>query len=207
MKFEIKFIILMFGLAILAGCQTLSKEECVAADWRVVGEQDGAAGHPPQQRFGDHAKSCERAGIVPDQTLWNQGYQIGLTRFCTPLSGLAHGKNGKSYANNCPPELASAFNSGYLLGLKHHGKLQEMDSVRSQIRSYEYEISSTQKKISEGKIDQSEGEAEIRYNRRRINDLNRELGRRESDLFRINSEIEEFRRIQHLGPGNQNTLN
>ena len=57
-----------FGL-LLASCNTLSKEECVAADWRVIGENDGATGYEPQQRFAAHAKSCERVKIVPDQTI------------------------------------------------------------------------------------------------------------------------------------------
>ncbi len=55
---------------LLGSCATMSKEECVAADWRVVGETDGAAGYDPQSRFAAHAKSCEKAGVVPDQSLW-----------------------------------------------------------------------------------------------------------------------------------------
>jgi hypothetical protein len=41
------------GLDILSGCQTISKDECLAADWRVIGEHDGAEGFDPQIRFGD----------------------------------------------------------------------------------------------------------------------------------------------------------
>ena len=63
---------------VLGSCATMSKEECVAADWRVVGETDGAAGYDPQSRFAAHAKSCEKAGVVPDQTLWYQGFQVGV---------------------------------------------------------------------------------------------------------------------------------
>jgi len=88
-------------LIALAACQTLSKEECIAADWRVIGEQDGAQGFSSQQRFGDHVKACEKADIVPDQTLWSAGYQTGLVRFCTPLNGLAYGQAGRTYANVC----------------------------------------------------------------------------------------------------------
>ncbi len=184
---------------VLAGCQTLSKEECVAADWRVVGEQDGAAGHPPQQRFGDHAKACERAGVVPNQSLWNEGYQVGIRRFCTPLSGLAHGQKGGSYANTCPADLAPGFQSGYQVGLKQHSKQSEMNTIKSNIRGAESVIASTRQQISEGKIDQSSGESIIRSNERKINDLNRELGRREAEFYRIQNEIEDFRLNQQFG--------
>ncbi len=41
------------GLDILSGCQTISKDECLAADWWVIRGQDGAEGFDPQGRFGD----------------------------------------------------------------------------------------------------------------------------------------------------------
>ena len=194
---SISVIAILFSL-ILAGCQTLSKEECVAADWRVIGEQDGAAGHAPQDRFGDHAKSCEKAGVVPDQTLWNEGYQAGLRRFCTPLSGLAHGQKGGSYANTCPSELTPGFLSGYSLGKRQHDKKNEINSLQSRIRVSETTISDNQRLRSEGKIDHAQADANIRTNQRLINDLNRELGRRESELYRIENEVEDFRLNQEF---------
>ena len=192
------FFILIVGGLILINCQTLSKEECVAADWRVIGEQDGAAGHSPQQRFGDHVKACDKAGIVPDQAVWNQGYQIGLKRFCTPLSGLAHGQKGGAYANICPAETAPAFLEGYSVGQKQHSKNNEIRSIKNRIRSSEAEISRNERLITEGKIDQSEAESKIRFSRRQINDLNRELGRKEYELQDINREVEDFRLNQQF---------
>ena len=41
------------GLDTLSGCQTISKDECLAADWWVIRGQDGAEGFDPQIRFGD----------------------------------------------------------------------------------------------------------------------------------------------------------
>lgn len=194
---NVGFVVLLFTL-ILSGCQTLSKEECVAADWRVIGEQDGAAGHPPQQRFGDHAKSCEKAGVVPNQSLWNEGYQVGLKRFCTPLSGLAHGQKGGTYANTCPAEQASGFLSGYSVGKRQYDKKGEISSLQSRIRSAQSTISNNQSLMSQGKIDQFEAESTIRTNQRLVNDLNRELGRRESELYRINDEVADFRLSQEF---------
>lgn len=183
----------LISLFILVSCQTLSKEECTSADWRVIGEQDGAAGQDPQKRFGDHAKSCDRAGVTASQTLWNEGYQIGLRRFCTPLSGLAHGKKGGIYANNCPIDLASTFRSGYDLGLTHYKKAQEISSIRSRINSVEFSIKDKEKKISEGKIDKRDAEYRIKDDHRAINELNRDIGRKEVELNLINNEIEDFK--------------
>ena len=198
MRIVLSFVGLIVSAVILVSCQTLSKEECVAADWRVIGEQDGAAGHSPQQRFGDHVKACDKAGIVPDQTLWNQGYQVGLKRFCTPLSGLAHGQKGGAYANICPTETASAFLEGYNIGRKQHTKNSEITSIKNSIRRSESEISRNERLIAEGKIDQSEAESKIGFSRRQINDLNRELGRKEYELQDINREVEDFRLNQQF---------
>ena len=100
----------LFGAGIaLSACQTLSKEECVAADWTVIGETDGAAGHAPQDRFARHVKACAKAGITPNQTAWNQGYQAGLVRYCTPANGLRVGEAGNIYANVCPLDKSAAF--------------------------------------------------------------------------------------------------
>lgn len=184
---------LVLGLFVLAACQTLSKEECIAADWRVIGEQDGAQGHSPQGRFGAHVEACEKAGIIPDQTLWNAGYQTGLIRFCTPLSGLAHGQAGRGYANVCPIETDAAFRSGYDLGIRHKQKQDEINSINRGISSARATISSQEDLISKGKVDQKEAERTIWKSRNRINDLNREIGRKEVELEGINREIEAFR--------------
>lgn len=191
------YSILVLGLlSFLASCQTLSKEECTAADWRVIGEQDGAAGHDPQKRFAAHAKACEKANVVANQTLWNDGYQQGLVRFCTPLSGLAHGQKGAGYANNCPAHKDQLFRSGYDLGLTQFRKQSEINSLKSRISSAELSISSLERRIGEGKVDQREAEFKIRDQRRTINELNREVGRKEFELAAINREIEDYRYSQ-----------
>lgn len=186
------FLLLLFGV-VLTACQTLSKEECVAADWQVIGEQDGAAGHAPQARFGEHVRSCEKAGIVPDQTLWNQGYQRGLVRFCTPLSGLSYGERGRTYHNVCPVELDGAFRSGYELGRKKHGKANEISSIRRRVSTKEADIRNLEALRSKGKIDENEAIRRSRDYRFDISDLSRELGRKEAELGQIEREIENFR--------------
>src|SRR3546814_8917613 len=96
-------------LMALASCNTMSKEECRVADWKVVGDTDGAAGYDPQRRFADHVKSCAKSGAAPDQTGWYEGYRSGITRYCTPLSGASNGEAGRGHHNVCSPELEPVF--------------------------------------------------------------------------------------------------
>ncbi len=186
-------VLALLACLVLASCQTMSKEECAVADWRVIGEQDGAAGYNPQDRFARHVKACTRAGVAADQTAWYQGYQQGLPRYCTPLNGLSVGSQGKTYANVCPVDLETGFREGYELGRLHHEKKREISSRESRIRSLEQSIRDDEKLLAEGTEDRRAVERRIDDNRRTIRDLDRDIGRMESDLRRIEDDMEDFR--------------
>lgn len=186
------FALLLISL-FLASCQTLSKDECIAADWRVIGEQDGAAGHDPGQQFGRHVKACEKAGVVPDQTLWNQGFQQGILQFCTPLRGLSHGQSGGAYNKVCPPELESAFLDGYQLGNAEYRAQQEIRNLENRIRANDREIDKIEDKYEDGKIDERDARRSLRRKRDENRELNRDIGSAEADLSRVRREIEYFR--------------
>lgn len=188
-----RVVLLICFCAVLGSCQTMSKEECAVADWRVIGEQDGAAGHEPQSRFARHVKACERAGVLADQTAWYQGYQQGLPRYCTPLNGLTVGREGKSYANVCPPNLEPGFRDGYELGRTYHRKSTEIRNAESQIRSLESEIRQYEEQIRNGQTDQRSAERLIDNNRWKIRDLERDIGRMQSELRGIETDMDDFR--------------
>jgi hypothetical protein len=185
--------LVLLACLVLSSCQTMSKEECAVADWRVIGEQDGAAGYNPQERFARHVKACTKAGVAADQTAWYQGYQQGLPRYCTPLNGLSVGSQGQSYANVCPLNLEAGFREGYDLGRVHYEKKSEINSLESRIRSLEQSIRDDEKLLSAGTEDRRAVERRIDDNRRDIRDMDRDIGRLESDLRRIEDDMEDFR--------------
>ncbi|OCW59198.1 DUF2799 domain-containing protein [Hoeflea olei] len=190
---KLRIAMLVAAGALAASCQTMSKEECSVADWRVVGEQDGAAGYAPQDRFAGHVKACTKAGVNPDQTLWYQGYQQGLPRYCTPLNGLSVGSQGKSYANVCPTNLDPAFREGYDLGRIHYDKKQEISNLEMRIRTLEAAIRTDEDLVRNSKTDTRDIQRRIDSNRWQIRDLEREAGRLDSDLRRIEADMDNFR--------------
>lgn len=187
------FLVAIIFTLFLTSCQTLSKEECAVADWRVIGEQDGAAGYDPQDRFAKHTKACEKSGVRADQTMWYQGYQQGLPRFCTPLNGLSQGRNGGSYNNVCPGELDVGFRSGFNLGRQHYQKKSELQSMESNIWTAEESIRNYDTQIREGKINQQDADRAISDHRNNIGDWNREIGRLNSELRWIENDMENLR--------------
>lgn len=192
MRLAVSAFLLLVVSLIAASCQTLSKDECIAADWQVIGEQDGSEGRDPQKRFGNHVKACERAGVVPDQTAWNQGYQRGLFKFCTPLRGLSYGQGGNTYNNVCPPQLEAGFLSGYRLGNEEARKKSDIRNLENRIRSAERSIDGLEEEISKGKVDEDDAERQIRRYRSDIRDWNRDIGRAEAELGEIQRRIEYF---------------
>lgn len=185
--------LVLLACLVLTSCQTMSKEECAVADWRVIGEQDGAAGYNPQDRFARHVNACTKAGVAADQTAWYQGYQQGLPRYCTPLNGLSVGSRGQSYANVCPVNLESGFREGYELGRLHHEKKREISNLESRVRSLEQAVRDDEQLLSRGADDPRGVERRLYDNRRDMRDIDRDIGRLESDLRRIEDDMEDFR--------------
>lgn len=188
-----KLALIVSGMAVLCAlpsCYSLSKEECIAANWKVIGDTDGAAGRDPQSRFAEHVKSCERVKIVPDQSTWYQGFQEGVKRYCTPLSGAQHGEAGDGYNNVCPPQTATGFMQGYALGKRVHDIRQRKDSVDSSISSRQSEIDQAYFALKSAKDDErrdlqrriDDNDFEIRRLRRDSDDLRYELSDAEAEL-------------------------
>ena len=91
---KLKFLIL-FAVALLAGCETMTVSECKVADWGRVGFADGARGDS-DNRIAAHTESCAQAGVKPNAQAYRQGWDAGIQRFCTPANGWREGLQGNS---------------------------------------------------------------------------------------------------------------
>ncbi len=172
---------------VVASCQTMSKEECAVADWRIVGETDGAAGRTTDYIL-KHAKACQRIGIEPDQSAWLSGREAGLIRYCTPQNAVRVGSEGKSYANVCPPQLDGLFTQGYQLGKRVHEARARRDSIQSDISRKENERRELTASLGKDPAKDAAIRAQISQLDRDIgflygsqNSVNLELGRAEAE--------------------------
>lgn len=108
--------LLILGLAVtagaLAGCATLTTEQCLQGDWGAVGFKDGEAGRA-QSRLDDHAKACAKSGVVPQAAPYFAAREQGLKLYCTQDRGFREGRTGSSYAGVCPPGPERGFLVGY----------------------------------------------------------------------------------------------
>jgi hypothetical protein len=112
----------------------MSKDECMAIDWRTVGYEDGAAGYSGN-RIADHRKACAKYGVTPDLDAYQSGRNSGLREFCVPTNGFHVGARGGSYNGVCPVQLEPAFLGAYETG-------RELRRLRTRVSNTENRIDS-----------------------------------------------------------------
>jgi hypothetical protein len=121
-------------LAALSGCSTMSAKECVAADWRTVGYEDGVTGYSGN-RIGDYRKSCAKHGVAPDLAEYQRGREQGLAEFCKPVNGFRVGARGRGYDGVCPAELDAPFMEAYESGRQLYSLRSRVNNTANQIES------------------------------------------------------------------------
>lgn len=173
----------LLSAMVLSACGTLSKEECLTADWDAIGERDGAAGYASTSRIAGHAKACAKAGVTPDQTLWRAGYERGLVRYCTPQNGLQVGESGGSYNNVCPVAKASRFLAAFDVGKRAHRARSDLDRAKRDVETKQREVSDTLKSFA-GMTDEQRIAAQ--YD---IAELNRQILEHQADILRLSTEV------------------
>lgn len=137
---------LVMATSLTAGCVSMSKDECLAVDWRTIGYEDGVEGRSGDH-IAEHRKACAKYGVRPDLDLYQQGRNQGLREFCQPVNGYRLGARGGTYYGVCPVELErpflSAFDSGrqlYELTARASNADAELESKRRELAKVEHGI-------------------------------------------------------------------
>jgi hypothetical protein len=125
-------------LAGLAGCSSMSANECMATDWRTVGYEDGASGYSGD-RVGKYRKACGKHGITPDLERYQAGREQGLKEFCRPMNGFRLGESGRGYHGVCPASLDGPFVEAYETGRRLYTLRERVDDTADEIESLKVE--------------------------------------------------------------------
>lgn len=131
----IRFVLrtaVVFLAAILTGCASLDRGECLNANWYAIGLEDGARGQP-LERLGTHRRACAGHGVAPDAQRYMAGRDEGLKSFCTYERGFSVGRAGQAYAGACPANLAAGFQAGHQRGRELYEVHRQLDEVQKQI--------------------------------------------------------------------------
>ena len=123
-------------VVVLAGCSSMSEKECLNADWRKVGYEDGQSGKYTST-FDDYVKDCSKAKVTPDNQAYLLGRDEGLRLYCTPEHGFSLGKSGYSANSVCPSATSADFMDSYREGGKVHQaqvRVNDLEKERTRIK-------------------------------------------------------------------------
>jgi len=130
----------------LNDCATMNQSECLNADWRVIGMEDGAAGHLPAY-LGEHRTACATYSVFPNLDTYMQGHNMGVKQYCTAANGFKEGQQGDSYNGVCPSNLEPAFLPAYEHGYEHYLLNKEIRDAESSIRYKNNDIDDLREEI------------------------------------------------------------
>ena len=132
-------ISLLVGFTILlSGCAAMSVEQCKTANWFNVGEKDGAAGR--ESRLDKYYSSCQKANIVPNQKLYEQGYQKGLGYYCRPETIFNEALEGRGDFRICPLYKRESLRIYYQVANGYYQANSEFDRSQNDINYYLKEL-------------------------------------------------------------------
>lgn len=129
------FILLFPTVLILSGCAKMMNEnQCLVADWRTVGYEDGSQGRG-EQWISKRSEACAEHGVTVNLDEYLFGRDQGLETFCQPRRGFDMGIRGNRYENVCPRTLETEFLVAYQDG-------RELSDRRREVNELEHAVSS-----------------------------------------------------------------
>ena len=162
MKMILQGVLLVALSFLLASCATLDKSECLEAEWKTIGFEDGADGLSPSY-VSNHREACAEHGVKPDLDLYRAGHDQGLEVFCTPANGFKQGRTGKTHNDVCPAHLRGqfliAYDTGeqlYLLDTTIEDQLREAEKLKTEKNSLDKRIKNLEVALVSGALSSSE---------------------------------------------------
>lgn len=136
----------------VSGCASMSKEECVTADWRAIGYEDGAAGLPVSAVSGRRQACAKKAGITVDMAAYTAGRSDGLVLYCRPSNGYSVGTRGGAYHGVCTGPSEHDFLAAYETGRQLYALQAEVTSIGGQIHQAQYDLRDVESRIAETEV-------------------------------------------------------
>ena len=113
---------------LLPACATgMSKKECLAADWRAIGYEDGAAGRDISAASARRASCANNAKTTLDMDQYLAGREEGLGEFCRPANAFDYGARGGRYAGACEGRDERVFVEAFEKGARLHALVLARD--------------------------------------------------------------------------------
>ena len=139
------YALLLIGF-ILSSCSSMSKEECVSANWKEVGIKDGSLGRNVSE-FNSYVKSCAKTSATPDQNAYMSGRREGLKTYCTIQKGYERGLRNETYYGTCVDHNEKIYLDGRRLGLELYEQERLYTEAAAKVKKMDDDITQVQNEI------------------------------------------------------------
>lgn len=119
MKRSLYLLSTLLMMGFISGCASMSKKECLSADWHAIGYSDGTRGIH-HNNLAKHRQSCGKYEVFPDEEAYHAGWDQGIRSYCTSDRGYRAGSAGQPYRNICPEDVAENFRHGWERGVRSY---------------------------------------------------------------------------------------
>lgn len=178
----------------LSGCASMSDEECLTADWRLLGYEDALQGRSTAT-IAQYRRACAAVSVTPNLDLYQQGHQEGARQYCTAANGYRAGSNGSTYQGICPADLETGFMRGFQDGRELYSLASEISTLQASITKQESDIAAFEREIAdleEAIIDDGSSADQRRANMAEIENLNERIVELEVEISGTRRRIEEI---------------
>lgn len=134
---------------LLGGCASMSKEECLYADWQAIGYEDGARGAPVSAISSRRQACVKQIGEAPDMAEYLAGREQGLRQFCQPSNGFRLGADGANYHGVCAGPEGDSFAAAYESGRHLYNLESAVDSAGNAIAKAHKDLKAVKSHITE----------------------------------------------------------
>lgn len=176
---------------LLPGCASMTEEECLTADWRLMGYEDAMAGRSTST-ISQHRRACAAVGVSPDLDLYQAGHREGARLYCTPINGYRTGTMGTRYQSICPADLERDFMTAFQDGRELYELTSNISHFQSEVRKHKAEITRLRDEIEtlEEAIVDADSSADLRRaNLREISTLGEKIATHEVELAQAQRSI------------------
>jgi len=186
-------------IIMMAGCASVSKEDCLLTDLYEIGRMDGRQGKP-RTTFQGRAKPCLEHGISADRQAYYQGHDQGLLYYCTEQNGFELGQQGLPYNSVCPLQLEPTFRAGYHKGMQSFCSEQKGFELGRQGQAYRHvcppELEADFRIGYEKGKEIYQYEAKVASLQRQLKNIERKIEKKEKELYAENLSDEQRSEIR-----------
>ena len=183
-------------LGLLAGCASMNEQECMKADWKLIGFEDGSKGKA-QSTIGNYRKDCAKVSVVPDLARYQQGHAEGAKQYCVKSNGYNAGVSGGAYYGICPKNQEAEFLVAYRDGQQLYQLQKDARNLQSTIDSEQKDLDALQEKIKTREQDIVDKNSTAQQRRAALDDLaelRKQLSKSQTQIERDQRQLRQLQR-------------